>query len=70
MHGPFVLGVGTGWSREEFEAVGSDFATRGARTDETLRLLRHLSEGEGPFEGRFHSYERGVFAPVRRGAYP
>ncbi|MFE6449602.1 TIGR03619 family F420-dependent LLM class oxidoreductase [Nocardiopsis dassonvillei] len=61
--GRFVLGVGTGWSREEFEAVGSDFATRGARTDETLRLLRHLFEGEGPFEGRFHSYERGVFAP-------
>ncbi|WP_017571435.1 TIGR03619 family F420-dependent LLM class oxidoreductase [Nocardiopsis halotolerans] len=61
--GRFVLGVGTGWSREEFAAVGSDFTTRGARTDETLRLLRHLFEGEGPFEGRFHSYERGVFEP-------
>lgn len=61
--GRFVLGVGTGWSREEFDAVGADFTTRGARTDETLRLLRHLFEGEGPFEGRFHSYEHGVFEP-------
>ena len=61
--GRFVLGVGTGWSREEFDAVGSDFTTRGARTDEILRLLRHLFEGEGAFQGRFHSYEHGVFEP-------
>jgi len=61
--GRFVLGVGVGWSREEFAAVGSDFATRGARTDEALRLLRHLHGGGGPFEGRFHSYEQGEFAP-------
>ncbi|MEE2038251.1 TIGR03619 family F420-dependent LLM class oxidoreductase [Nocardiopsis sp. CT-R113] len=61
--GRFVLGVGVGWSREEFAAVGADFATRGARTDEALRLLRHLSEGGGPFEGRFHSYGDGVFEP-------
>ncbi|MFD3687268.1 TIGR03619 family F420-dependent LLM class oxidoreductase [Nocardiopsis sp. NPDC058631] len=61
--GRFVLGVGVGWSREEFAAVGADFATRGARLDEALRLLRHLSEGGGPFEGRFHSYGDGVFEP-------
>ena len=61
--GRFTLGVGVGWSREEFAAVGSDFTTRGARTDEALELLRHLFEGEGPFRGRFHSYEKGVFEP-------
>ncbi|MFJ9555239.1 TIGR03619 family F420-dependent LLM class oxidoreductase [Nocardiopsis sp. NPDC101807] len=61
--GRFVLGVGVGWSEEEFAAVGADFATRGARTDETLRLLRHLFGGGGPFEGRFHSYGSGVFEP-------
>ncbi|WP_159945166.1 MULTISPECIES: TIGR03619 family F420-dependent LLM class oxidoreductase [unclassified Nocardiopsis] len=68
--GRFVLGVGTGWSREEFAAVGADFTTRGARTDEALRLLRHLFEGRGGFEGRFHSYERGVFEPRPAGRVP
>lgn len=61
--GRFTLGVGVGWAREEFAAVGSDFTTRGARADEALALLQHLFEGEGPFRGRFHSYERGVFEP-------
>ncbi|WP_150238760.1 TIGR03619 family F420-dependent LLM class oxidoreductase [Nocardiopsis quinghaiensis] len=68
--GRFVLGVGTGWAREEFSALGADFTTRGARTDEALRLLRHLFEGEGAFEGRFHSYERGVFEPRPAGRVP
>ncbi|GAB2511561.1 TIGR03619 family F420-dependent LLM class oxidoreductase [Nocardiopsis aegyptia] len=68
--GRFVLGAGVGWQAEEFAAVGADFATRGARTDEALRLLRHLFEGEGPFEGRFHSYERGVFEPRPRTRVP
>lgn len=61
--GRFTLGVGVGWDREEFAAVGAGFTDRGARTDEALALLRHLFEGEGPFRGRFHSYERGVFEP-------
>ncbi|MFD6951475.1 LLM class F420-dependent oxidoreductase [Nocardiopsis sp. TSRI0078] len=68
--GRFVLGVGTGWSREEFSALGSDFTTRGARTDEALRLLRHLFGGGGAFEGRFHSYGSGVFEPLPAGRVP
>ena len=68
--GRFTLGVGVGRSREEFAAVGSDFTTRGARTDEALALLRHLFEGEGPFSGRFHSHERGVFEPGPRHRIP
>lgn len=68
--GRFVLGAGVGWSREEFASVGVDFAGRGARTDEALRLMRHLFEGEGPFEGRFHSFTRWNFAPRPSGRVP
>lgn len=62
--GRVVLGVGAGWDRVEFAAVGADFRTRGARTDEGIALLRHLFAGGGPFHGRFHRFDVGVFAPV------
>lgn len=62
--GRAVLGVGVGWDRAEFAAVGADFATRGARTDEDIALLRHLFRDGGPFHGRFHHVDKGVFAPV------
>lgn len=62
--GRAVLGVGVGWDRAEFAAVGADFATRGARTDEDIALLRHLFRDGGAFHGRFHHVEQGVFAPV------
>lgn len=39
--GRLAVGAGTGWMAEEFRALGSDFGTRGARTDETLDFLRH-----------------------------
>lgn len=61
--GRLTLGIGVGWDRAEYAAVGADFATRGARADEALRLLRHLFEGDGPFHGRFTSFDQGVFAP-------
>lgn len=62
--GRVVLGVGIGWDRAEFTAVGADFATRGARTDEDIALLRHLFRDGGAFRGRFHRVEQGVFAPL------
>lgn len=40
--GRVSLGVGVGWSRDEFELMGQDFATRGARTDEALELMQTL----------------------------
>ena len=38
--GRMRLGVGLGWMREEVEAVGVDFDTRGARADEMIQALR------------------------------
>ena len=38
--GRLTIGVGVGWSQREFDALGYDFANRGARTDEIIQLLR------------------------------
>jgi probable F420-dependent oxidoreductase len=37
--GRFVLGVGVGWARSEFDALGVDFAKRGETTDAYLRVI-------------------------------
>jgi alkanesulfonate monooxygenase SsuD/methylene tetrahydromethanopterin reductase-like flavin-dependent oxidoreductase (luciferase family) len=48
--GRFVLGVGAGWARQEFDALGVPFAARGRLTDECLEILRDLGR-EGPADG-------------------
>ena len=40
--GRAVLGVGSGWLASEWEAVGLDPATRGARLDEAIGVCRRL----------------------------
>ncbi len=40
--GRFMLGVGGGWLKEEFEIIGRDFETRGKRFDETLDIMVSL----------------------------
>jgi probable F420-dependent oxidoreductase len=44
--GRVVCGLGAGWMREEFDVLGVDFATRGARFDEMVEVLRLLWTGE------------------------
>ncbi|MFE7612624.1 TIGR03619 family F420-dependent LLM class oxidoreductase [Streptomyces celluloflavus] len=70
--GRFVLGVGVGWERYEFEAAGADYAARGARTNSTLRVVRQLhTRGGGPYADAFVSFdERAVFEPVPRTPVP
>jgi probable F420-dependent oxidoreductase len=45
-HGRIRLGIGVGWMREEFEAIGMPFDRRGERTDEILDLLPRLWTGQ------------------------
>ncbi|RKT18070.1 putative F420-dependent oxidoreductase [Streptomyces sp. 1114.5] len=51
--GRFVLGVGVGWARQEFDALGVPFGTRGRLTDEYLGALREAwrTGGEGEPSG-------------------
>lgn len=64
--GRLRLCVGVGWLREEIEACGADFATRGRRADEQLRVLRTLWDA-GPegatFRGEFFSFEHATCYP-------
>lgn len=54
--GRLTLGVGTGWMKEEYALVGEEFATRGARLDEQLQVIRGLMAGPTEaFEGRYYS---------------
>jgi probable F420-dependent oxidoreductase len=60
----FALGVGAGWMREEFDALGVDWKTRGARMDESIDVLRKLWRG-GMVEhhGRFFDFARLQISP-------
>jgi probable F420-dependent oxidoreductase len=52
--GRIELGVGVGWLKEEFEAVGVPFEKRGARTDEYIAVMRKLWADDGvSFAGQF-----------------
>jgi probable F420-dependent oxidoreductase len=65
--GRLIAGFGVGWNEREFANVGvSDrFAVRGAYTEETIALCRHLWSGSTePFRGRFHAFEDFVFGPL------
>lgn len=59
--GRVALGVGVGWMREEFDALGMRFERRGARTEEMVELMRRLWRGE-PTGHRGEAYD---VAPVQ-----
>ncbi|XOV85158.1 MAG: TIGR03619 family F420-dependent LLM class oxidoreductase [bacterium] len=55
-NGRLRLGVGIGINPAEYQAMGVDFHTRGARCDEQLALLHALwTQSTVNFEGRFHT---------------
>jgi probable F420-dependent oxidoreductase len=69
--GRLRLGVGTGWNYVEYDALGQTFATRGARLDEQIDLLRRLwIEPLVSFGGRFDHIERACINPRPSRAIP
>jgi probable F420-dependent oxidoreductase len=62
--GRLRLGVGIGWNYVEYEALGQDFHTRGAREEEQIELLRRLfTEPVVDFTGRFDRIDRASLVP-------
>ena len=62
--GRFVLGIGTGWLREETEIMGGDFDHRWTQTRESLEVMKELwTKEEAEYHGRYFD-----FPPVK--SYP
>jgi probable F420-dependent oxidoreductase len=63
--GRLTLGVGAGWLREEFEALGiPPFEKRGAVTNEYLDIFKELWSNDNPtFQGEYCSFSDIMFEP-------
>ncbi|MCY4564693.1 MAG: TIGR03619 family F420-dependent LLM class oxidoreductase [Gammaproteobacteria bacterium] len=61
------LGIGTGWARAEFFALGRQhlFEKRGAYTDEALDVMQACwsAKDDVAFSGEFHSFRKVRFQP-------
>ncbi|NQV20465.1 MAG: LLM class F420-dependent oxidoreductase [Rhodospirillales bacterium] len=68
--GRFDFGIGVGWLKEEFDALGVPFDHRGARANECIDIARTLwSDGVSQYNGKFytlpecHQYPKPVQKP-------
>ena len=62
--GRVTLGVGIGWLREEFEALGVPWERRGARTEEYMEIMRQVwAADDVTFNGEFVSFRRASSNP-------
>jgi probable F420-dependent oxidoreductase len=71
--GRFALGVGVGWSAEEFAALGIPFERRAQRTREYVEVMRRLwGEKITSFHGEFVNFDnaRAFPKPKRGGSLP
>lgn len=62
--GRVIVGLGTGWSADEFAAVNLGIEERNRRADEFIELLKMLWQAEeSQFEGQYYRVPRSVFLP-------
>lgn len=63
--GRMMLGVGVGWLREEYDALGVSFGDRGRRMDDHIEALRALwRDDPASFEGPFTSFTNVISRPA------
>ena len=66
-NGRIDLGIGTGWARAEFFALGRQhlYERRGAYTNEALDVMQACwnAEGDVAFSGEFHQFRKMRFQP-------
>ena len=62
--GRLEFGIGASWLKEEWDAVGLDFSTRGRRVDEAIEVCQRLwRDREIEFHGEFFDFEPVMFEP-------
>lgn len=62
--GRIMLGIGVGWMKEEFDAIGASFHDRGKRTDEYVAAMRELWSSDRPtFHGEFVHFDAAFCKP-------
>lgn len=63
--GRMTLGVGSGYSEVEFDALGASFRDRGARMEEQIEVMRRLWTGDCVnFQGRWHNLRDVALSPL------
>ena len=61
--GRIMLGIGVGWLKEEFEALGVPFEDRGRRTDEYMQAMRELWGEKPSFSGKYVKFKDAYCRP-------
>ena len=62
--GRLRLGMGLGWSKDEYDAVGATFKGRGARADEFLQVLKAIwTTDPVEFHGKFYHVPKSIIQP-------
>jgi probable F420-dependent oxidoreductase len=63
-NGRLDVGVGLGWSRDEYAAAGAEWGRRGARAEEFMRCLKAVwTEDPVEFAGEFYRVPKSRVAP-------
>jgi probable F420-dependent oxidoreductase len=64
-NGRFRLGIGNGWNKVEFVALGENFHNRGKRIEEQVDVLRKLwTQALVTYNGRWHTIEDAGINPL------
>jgi probable F420-dependent oxidoreductase len=62
--GRFLLGVGVGWSQEEYVALGVPWERRGDRCDEYIQVMKEVwTAARGSFHGEFCDFDDVIAVP-------
>jgi luciferase-like monooxygenase len=60
-NGRLRVGMGLGWSKDEFDAMGVSLGERGARADEFMAVLKAIWTSDPvEFQGKFYRIPRSV----------